>query len=576
MNPDFAMKDASVYLSNLFHIWIKRGLMLAVFCSLTLLSGCANIKSADKSVKDASETVESEQAKAMQAEPVGTRTSAAWLLGDMVQVQPEVSPILLRNIAWKPAKKVSLAELAAYVTSQVDLPVDVSEVMHMGGSVAQDQLIAPSIGPGGIGATIQPPTGVAAGVGAGSRAITQLPLLTVTFQGNVKGLLDYAANEEGLWWKLDDGAVEFYRTVTKTFYIPIINRKSNGNSSIVSQTGGSGSSSGSGSAGGLGGASSGSGGSGSSGSSGSSNDNDSYDIDFWKNIDQTVKAIAGANGGSDAEVAADASLMSITVTGSPMQVKKVETWAKGITDRFSQQILLTMQSYSVTLSNEDNYNFSPTTIFNKMSTKYGLSLASAGAPPVTGSLAPMIVSATGGSGSKFSGSEVAFSALSTLGHVSEGITQSVMTMNGQPASIQVANQVTYLASSGSSLVANAGSSSQLTPGVVSSGLTVKFHPYVVNGKVLVTVDMSDIVLNGIDQITSDGSTIQTPNTSPTTFEESASLTPGSAMVLSTIKIDNSAVNRSGTGSAFNPLLGGGVDGTRGKKLVAIVITARVL
>jgi len=544
---------------------------MAVFltaATLTLLTGCAEIQHEDNSVDQAAQFVENAQAKAQQPQPVGTRTKDSWLLGETVEVQPEVSPILLRKIAWHPTHKVSLAELAGYVTDKVGLPVDVSEVMRIGGGTTQDQLIAPPA-QGALGATITPPPGIA-GSSAGStgKVYAALPPIQVDFDGNVKGLLDYAKNEEGIYYTLDNGTVRFFRTLSKTFYIPALNRKTVGTNAVQAQ---SSSNTSGGTSGGTASAGTAVGG-GNGSSTGGLNATDTDDVDFWKNIEQTVKTVAGG----DALVATNPSYMSVTVTGSPSQVRNVEVWAKGMSDHFSQQILITLQTYLVTLSSEHNYNWSPDTLYNKMSSVYGLSLTPAGAPAVTGSLSPAIITATGGTGTKFNGSQVAFSALSTLGRVKEGITQSVITLNGQPAIIQVGNQKTYVASNGSTLAANVGTSTQLSPGVASSGFTIKFHPNVINGKVLLDMDLNDITLNAIDQLTSNGTIIQLPNISPTLIAESASLTPGSAMLMSSLTIDNTAVNHSGTGSPYNPLLGGGVDGTRTKKLVAVVVTARVL
>lgn len=536
-----------------------------------LVAGCAQIKDADNAAKSAAHTVEVEQAKADAGQPVVSRTSSAWLLGDSVQIDQQVSPILMRQIAWAPPGKVSLAELASFVTQQVGLPVDVTEVQHVGGESLSDMLASstPGASSGAAGAQLPlPPASLTSALTNSSNSSQKpLPLMTVSFQGNVKGLLDFAANEEGLWWKMDDGAVEFYRTVTKTFYIPAINRKSNGTNSIVAQSGpGSLSSSGT----------TASSNSTSGSSTGSSNASDTYNVDVWKTIEKTAQTVAGKAGGSTAEVSAEPSMSSITVSGSPAQVKNVEEWVKGLTDKLSQQVMISVSVYSVDMSNEDNYSWNPAVVFNKLSSMYGLTLTPAAAPAITGSLTPMVISATAGSSSKLNGSALAVQALSTVGHVSETMTQSVVTLNGQPAPMQIANEVTYLASSGSVSTADVGSTSTLTPGVVTTGFTAMFLPQIVNGKILLSMDMTNSVLNSIDTASSDGSSIQTPNVSSTTFQQSVSLTPGAALMLAGVQQDNAQVNRSGVGSAANFLLGGGVDGTRDKKMIAIVITARVL
>ncbi|MFM0265539.1 hypothetical protein [Paraburkholderia sediminicola] len=532
-----------------------------------LVLGCAQIKESDDTVKHAADTVVSEQAKAQIARPVISRTSASWLLGDTVQVNPELSPILLRPIAWQPQKKVSLSELAAYITQQVGLPVDISEVQRVGGSNLSSLATPAPNNSISAGAQLPLPPAMLTAALSNAQGSKQLPLMDVAFQGNVKGLLDFAANEEGLWWKMDDGAVEFYATVTKTFYVPAINRKSTGSNSIVAQSGPGSLNSGSGT--GTSGGTSGS-------ATGSSNAADSYEVDVWKTLKDTAKTVAGSSGGGEAQVSVEPSLGSIHVTGSPTQVKNVEEWTKGLTDKLSQQVMISVSVYSVDLSNEDNYSWDPSVLYSKVANMYGLSLVAPGAPAVTGSLSPLIVSATAGKSSSLNGSQLAVKALSTLGHVAETVTQSVVTLNGQPAPMQVANEVTYLASSGSTISANVGSTSTLTPGVVTTGFTATFLPQIANGKVLLSMDMTNSVLNRIDTATSNGSSIQTPNVSSTTFQQSVQLTPGAALLLTGLQQDSNAVNRSGVGSPSSFLLGGGVDGTRAKKLIAIVITARVL
>ncbi|MFA6231063.1 MAG: secretin N-terminal domain-containing protein [Rhodanobacter sp.] len=532
---------------------------------LVLVSGCANLQHEDGEARRAASYIEAEQAKVLKPQPVGVRTSESWLLGKPAELQPEISPVLQRKIAWNPTKKISLAELAAYMTRTTGLPVDVSEVMRIGGAAAQDQLIAPGVG-GMPGATIAAPTTLQGTAGAASQRMSYmpLPLLDVNFDGDVKGMLDFAANECGIYWSLQGGTVKFFRTLSKTFYIPALNRKSTGTNSIKAQS--------SANAAGTPGAVGATGESGGSGSSSGLNSSTTADVDFWKTIEQTVKTVAG----SDAQVAVDPSFMSVTVTGTPMQVHNVEVWVKGISDHTSQKVLITMQTYRVTLSKEDYANWDPQAIIKKMSSAYGFSLTGAGAPPVAGGLPPAVLSATAGSGSRLNGSEVALGALSTLGNVKEGILYSTMTLNGQPANIQIGNNRTYVASNGSTQTANVGTSTQMTPGVASSGLTVNFTPNVINGMVYLTMDLNNITLNAIDQITSNGQIMQLPNISPTLISESTALRPGEAMLLSSITIDNTSTTRSGTFSPYNPLLGGGVDGTHKKQLIAVVVTATVL
>jgi hypothetical protein len=149
-------------------------------------------------------------------------------------------------------------------------------------------------------------------------------------------------------------------------------------------------------------------------------------------------------------------------------------------------------------------------------------------------------------------------------------------MYGQPAPIQIANQRGYLASSSTTLTPNVGSTSTLTPGTVTTGVTVTFLPRVVNGKIILNMTMTNSSLIGISSITSSSATIQTTNVDTNTFQYSVSLTPGDALTLTGLQQENSAANNSGVGSATNAMLGGGVNNNVGKTMIAIVVSAKVL
>ncbi|MDR2882040.1 MAG: hypothetical protein LBV29_09125 [Azoarcus sp.] len=54
------------------------------------------------------------------------------------------------------------------------------------------------------------------------------------------------------------------------------------------------------------------------------------------------------------------------------------------------------------------------------------------------------------------------------------------------------------------------------------------------------------------------------------------LTPGDALLLSTLTQDTGSANKSGVGSPNNPVFGGGFANVRGQVLTGIVITVRIL
>ncbi len=402
--------------------------------------------------------------------------------------------------------------------------------------------------------------------GATSRPV----LLSIDYEGTVSGLLDVVANKAGVWWKFSDGRVSLYKSVTKTFYLPAIARKSTGNGSITASTGSSGSSSSSGS--GVSGSSSGS-----SGGTGGATSKSDYTVDVWGELEKTAETVA-----SGATVIANASLGSLTVTGTPTQVHNVEEWAKSLADNLSQQVSITVHIYDVQISNEDNYAWNPSVVFNTLSS--GLTFGGPQIPAVVsgltaGGLTATVLKTATGNGAKYSGSQFALQALSTLGKVTETLQQTVVTLNGQPASIQIGNQISYLASStppAATAIGAAPLPPTLTPGQITTGFTASFLPRVVNGQIIFSMTLANNALTSMGSVSSDGASIQTPNVNLSEFQQSVRLTPGDSLLLTGLQKDNSSVNHSGVGTPNNYLLGGGVDGSTGRQLIAIVITAKVL
>lgn len=532
------------------------------------LSGCGTVQNQTSDLKNkATHNIAVEQEKASQPVPVVTTTSAAWLMGQSIQVVPTPSPILTREVAYHNSQRVALSDVAAWITQSTGLMVDTAEV-QAAANTSQGQMAGQGVQGAMPGLPALPgtqPSFMGAGMPSNPQSSTQF--LSINYEGPLSGLLDVAANKAGVWWKFADGRISFYRTETKTFYLPAISRKSAGSSSIAASSG----------AGGGGGGSTG-GGTSTSSSGGATSTSD-YLVDVWGELEKTAKTVGGS-----AMVIANASLGSLTVTGTPTQVRNVEEWVKNLSDNLSQQVAITVHVYRVKVTNEDNYNWNPSVVFKNLSAKYGLTLTTPQAPAVLSGIAPLnlaasVLTTATGTAAQYSGSQLAFQALSTLGQVTETVQQTVVTLNGQPAPIQVANQTTYLASTTMGAATTIGAAPippTLTPGMITTGFTAMFLPRIVNGKILLSMNLTSSSLTGIGSVSSGGSNIQTPNVDLSTFQQSVSLTPGDALLLTGLQQNNGKTNRSGVGSPSNYALGGGADDNIDKQLISIVITAKVL
>lgn len=542
------------------------------------LSGCGTVQPHVNALeKSTTNNIVSEQVKAAQTVPVITTTTAAWLMGQTVQVMPTPSPILARMITYHPTQRVLLSDVAAWISQTTGLVVDTAEVQSSAsnGQLTQGAYLGGSASiaaPGNL--PLVPSLSSFAGASppfpANTSNTANPQSLSISYAGPLSGLLDVAANKAGLWWKFSDGRLVFYRTETRTFYLPAIARKSSGSSSIATSSGMGGSTAGSASSSGA-----------SSGgtSSGGATSTSEYLVDVWGELEKTAKIVGG-----NAQVVANTSMGSLTVTGTPTQVRNVEEWAKSLADNLSQQVAITVQIYKIKVTNEDNYNWNPSVVFNTLSSKYGFTLSGPQTPAVLSGLAPLnlaanVLQTATGRAAQYTGSQLAFQALSTLGRVTETMQQTIVTLNGQPAPIQVANQLSYLASTTPGAATALGAAPippTLTPGTITTGFTAMFLPRIVNGKILLSMNLTSSTLVALGSVSSGGSNIQTPNVDLSTFQQSVTLTPGDSLLLTGLQLDNGKTNHSGVGSPNNYLLGGGVDNNIGKQLIAIVITAKVL
>lgn len=570
---------------------------ISALLSVAPLAGCGTVKNDVIAMKaQASGRIAEESEKQAQPVPVVTRTQAAWLLGDAVPVVAPPPAFLSRNITYNPRQLVTLTDIAAYISQTLGVRIDTSEVwsgaagMPYGGSMAggtSPTVPAISASPSGNSALSlngapastlpansalpgQAMAGSAMGMYSGSQ------YFSVDYSGKLSGLLDIAASKSGVWWKYVDGrGVIFYRSETKTFYIPALANKSNGGGKISANSNSSGGGSSSSSSSSSNGTSSGGG----TTSMGGSNASTEFEVDIWGDLKKTAETVAAGG-----KVDVNPSAGSVTITGTPTQVRNIEEWVKPLTDNLSQQVSITLDAYTVKIKAEENYNWNPSVLFKSLSGKFGVNLSGPQAPAIVSGTNPLsltasILSTATGGLAQFSGSQFAYNALSSLGDVAQVMHQTVITLNGRPAPMQMADIEGYLQSSTPSASVAVGATPlppSLTPGSLTTGFTATFIPKVVNGKIFLAMDMTSSNNNGFGQAGTSTSFIQTPNYSQNTFQQSAMLTPGASLMLTSFQQHNGKSNRNGVGSPSNYAFGGGLDDSTSKQVTAIVITAKVL
>lgn len=527
------------------------------------LAGCSTFHQAAKTNADASGDITAAQKNF----PNIVQTSPdSYLMGPAVKVAKKPNPILRETVTLVSARPISIHEIVGRISDITGLPARVTGLSLP--SSGNDVSSIPAMPEKG---GLPPPPAALLSAASAQGTTVHVPSLSLRYHGSLRGLLNAVAARTGLSWRLRHGRLTFFKIESRTFLIPAL-AGSNVIKNKISASTGATSSSGALGMGGGGGA----GGSGQDSSTGTTSITSTADTDIWKGLEKTAKAVSGG-----ASVTVDASSGTITVTGTPDQVSQVADWVRTMQSTLSKQVAITIHIYSVQLDHEQNYGFSPTLAFKNAAKSFGLSLAGAPVPQIASGTSPFkfaasILNTATGSAGEFAGTQAAVQALATLGHVSQVFSQSRVTLNGEPASIQVAQQTGYLAESEINATANVGSTTGLIPGNVTTGFTGTVTPRVVGSRILLGMKMEISSLVNLKTVKSGGSSIQVPTTTDTVVNQSAALRSGSTLMITGYKEVDGNTTRNGVGSPYFAFLGGGGDASVKRKLIAIVISARSL
>lgn len=504
----------------------------------------------------------------------------AWLMGEKIKASKPEPEIYDKSIVFNPSQALSLTDIANWIAENVGVraEIDPSVVSTVNPSLsAQPAAAVRAAGP-------LPAQPISIGVQAPSTLSTPLVGNTVAqiasgmqtrqffkYEGSLKGFLDVVDARFGVWSRYEDGTVTLFRTETQTYALPSLpdDWQTNGSistgdtSSAAPSTGSTGTSS----------VSTTSSGTTSSGAGGQTISLGLH-LNPWEQIQATAAAIAGPG----ASVVADRSLQELTISGTPPQCERVATWVKNLDGMFGKQIAIDVSLYQINVTQEENYGLSLSLAYKSGAGHTGVSVSGAPVPSITGTTTPMTLGASILNGS-LSGSAATLQALSTLGQTSEVITKSGTTQNGKVLALQSATLRDYVSGAQSTLVASVGSTNSIQTNSVTPGFTASLTPKIVDGHILVDIDMTlsgPLTLTPYTSGTSSSqSSVQLRTLPITHFQQSVVLNPNQSYVVTGMRQQVAGTTNNGVGTATLPLLGGGVDAQKGDTIIAVVISAHL-
>mgnify|MGYP001026050873 FL=1 len=393
--------------------------------------------------------------------------------------------------------------------------------------------------------------------------------------GSLKGLLDTVAARFGVSWKYAEGTIQFFHTEARSFQISAIPGDSSFSASVTSGATSTGGTAGGGGGGGSGGGGSG-GGAGRTGVNASNTQNTAVAsrLSVYTSIEEAIKVMLSPYG----KVLASPATGSITVVDTPDSLDRIATYIDSENKSLSRQIAINVTVLSVTLRDTDQYGINWTAVYQSLNRRFGISNVYEGAAS-TG-LISLTAGIPGGSTSRLAGSQAVIQALSEQGKVRRQTTASVVTLNNQPVPVQVARQTSYLQSLQSSLVAQVGTTTSLTPGVVTSGFNMSILPHVLtNGTVMLQFSTDISTLRRIRTIvgtTGEGgavtSQIESPELDTRNFLQRVAMKSNETLIISGFEQTDDNLDRAGLGDPRNLALGGGLSASSSKEVIVVLIT----
>lgn len=561
---------------------MRRHLLTAI-AAAALLSGCtaiSNMRNSDASVRDNTDAADAALAALRNGTPT-VAPSAVRILDDDIYIPPaakqttnERSLPTRCDITFAPAAAVTVLEFGQTVTKVCGLqirvtPDAITATQGAGGTSAPAASTDPVVRGIPLPDGVQLPPLLAGGsVNAVPTATQRYGRISIRYEGDVAGLLSAATAPLGLSWRYRDGIVTIFHLDTRFFPIHTI-PTSTQMQSVVS----SGSSVASGSSGGAsGGGGAGGGSSTSGGIGGASTSSQATNISFSTNPSQdltnTIASMLTPNLG---RMSLSPSSGGVSVTDTPDVLSRVESYIEHLNNFATKQVLLNVKILTVKINDSDELGIDWNLVYTSLADQYGIGLV--GAAGTSENAVSGSVNILEGS-SRFSGSRLLVNALSKQGRVSVLKQPSATTLNLEPVTLQIAHQSGFLASSQTTLVADVGAATSLTAGTVTAGFNISLLPYILDDSRTILLQLSAILNShdGVRRVESGGSAIEIPEGDLSIMSQKVRIRSGETLVLSGFEESTTSRGRSGAGSPWFWLLGGGANASNDREVLVLLIT----
>jgi len=314
-------------------------------------------------------------------------------------------------------------------------------------------------------------------------------------------------------------------------------------------------------------------------------------LSIWKDLEATIKQLMSPQG----TVMVSESTTSVTVRDRPANVALIGKYIANMNSSLSRQVLVKVQVLDVTLSSDFLYGIDWNLMKKTLGSTFKLNM-DFGTPvsitPLSGGTVSETSQVFGVTQTGVTQFNALVNSLSQQGKVSIVTEPRVVCLNNQVSVIRLVNQVGYLASvqttslAGSTTAGGASITSQLTPGSVTTGLTLYVLPKILGDKVYLQVNADLSTNDGIRDISSTGTTgsattssttpasiIQVPDTTQKQFNQRSVIGSGDTLILAGFR---QLSNQTGAMQLLRSQALGGKGSTEQLKETIVLITPIIL
>lgn len=420
--------------------------------------------------------------------------------------------------------------------------------------------------------------------GAGNNVLTKYQVgldsaatVGINYSGTIRGALDLLASKSGYVYSVNGNTIYWQAYITRTYevaFMPgdsdyMLGKKSGGGGANTSQQGGQAQVSNYTT----------------SDSSDSEYSNLSGKISIWKDLQATVSQMLTPEG----KMTVSQATTSITVRDRPTNVLLVGQYISNLNNNLSKQVLVKIQVLEVALENGFNYGIDWNIITKsfahsnfQLAADYGTPIAIQAIGAATGAAAvavPSIGSVADGSG-KTPSYTILLKALNQQGKTSVVSEPRVLCLNNQVGVVRIVKSEGYVASiqntSNPGAQSNSASNtvtSQVTPGMVITGLTLYILPKILNDRVYLSVNADLSTNDGFKAFGPTDSQIQLPNITEKHFNQRSMIKSGDSLILSGFK---QVTNRTGASQFLTSQALGGTAAEQINTETVVLITPIIL